>query len=193
MKSIINFIKENLITYNIIFQLNEDSLEYLSDEFIQYINENNQIVWTSKDGDNLKMGDHAIQRQDRPIEKGGDGERIERNEIIDMFKYAWPNIIDMLYDGKLKSFYDKKHKRPVNAWTIECQCYLKEENDKNIIPTNARPIEKTLWAVWMIEKNGNQVNIIIKTIFRGEMLKHSYNQERIRIRRNGVIEERYKR
>lgn len=88
MKSIINFIKENLITYNIIFQLNEDSLEYLSDEFIQYINENNQIVWTSKNGDNLKMGDHAIQRQDRPVEKGGDGERIERNEIIDMFKYV---------------------------------------------------------------------------------------------------------
>lgn len=98
----------------------------------------------------------------------------------------------MLYDGKLKSFYDNYHERKVNAWTIECQCYL-EENDKKIISTNARPSEKTLWAVLMIEEHGNQVDIIIKTIFRGERLKHSINQERIRIRRNGVIEERYKR
>ena len=44
----------------------------------------------------------------------------------------------------------------------------------------------------MLEENGSKVNIIIKTIFRGE-LKHTVVQERIRIRANGNVEKNIKR
>ena len=44
----------------------------------------------------------------------------------------------------------------------------------------------------MLEENGSKVDIIIKTIFRGELLKHTVVQERIRIRANGDVEQRYK-
>lgn len=175
----------------IIFQLDESSFDFISDDLKKIILEGNQVVWTSNDGDNLQMGDHAIQRQDRPQEKGGDGQRIERDEIINMFKWSWKDIMEMLYDGKLKKFYDKKHERKVDAWIIECQCYL-EEQQGQLSCTGARPTEKTLWAVWIVEENGNKVDIIIKTIFRGERINHSVSQERIRIRRNGEIEQRYK-
>jgi hypothetical protein len=50
----------------------------------------------------------------------------------------------------------------------------------------------TLWAVWTLEENGTKVDIIIKTIFRGDQLKHTVMQERIKILRNGQIQERYK-
>lgn len=175
----------------IIFQLDEASLEFVSYELKQMILEGNHVVWTSNDGDDLRMGDHAIQRQDRPQEKGGDGERIKRDEIINMFKWAWGDIMEMNYDGKLKKFYDKKNQRKVDAWTLECQCYLKDKNGQ-LTCEGARPIDKTLWAVWFIEENGNKVDLIIKTIFRGERINHSIIQERIRIRRNGNIEKRYK-
>ena len=48
-----------------------------------------------------------------------------------------------------------------------------------------------LWAVWMIDEHNSKVDIIIKTIFRGE-LRHTKVQERIRIRTNGNVEQRYK-
>lgn len=38
----------------------------------------------------------------------------------------------------------------------------------------------TLWGVWLTEGNGRKLDIIIKTIFRGERLKHSYVQERLK-------------
>lgn len=195
MKTIVEYINRNSWQNKlgkIIFQLDESSLEFVSDDIKQMIIEGNQVVWTSNDGDDLQMGDHAIQRQDRPKEKGGDGQRIERDEIINMFKWAWDDIMEMLYDGKLKKFYDNYHQRKVDAWTIECQCYLKE-NKGQLACNGARPTDKTLWAVWIVEEEGNKVNITIKTIFRGERMNHSALQERIRIRRNGDIEQRYKR
>ena len=63
----------------------------------------------------------------------------------------------------------------------------KLQKSKYIIETN-----EFIWAVWMLEENGSKVNIIIKTIFRGE-LKHTVVQERIRIRANGNVEKNIKR
>ena len=82
MRSILEFLNrdnfENKLG-RIIFQLDESSLELLDDDFRQMIIEGNdwrhqfkggnRVIWTSKDGDNLRMGDHATQRQDRPVEK----------------------------------------------------------------------------------------------------------------------------
>ena len=179
---------------NIIFELDESSLEYINEDFKQLILEGNRVVYTSPDGDDLKMGDHATQRQDRPIEKGGDGERITTEEILNMFKYAWHDIMEMNYEGRFKKFYDKKNERLVNAWTIECHCYLeKPENESKIMCVGDRPTNKTLWAVFMIQEEGNKVDIIIKNIFRGEQLKHSRNQERIKIWSNGNIQQIFKR
>ena len=186
----------------IIFQLDESSMELLDDDFQQFIIEGkdwhhhksgNRIVWTSNDGDNLRMGDHATQRQDRPVEKGGDGgKRIGQYEIINMFRWAWNDIMDMNYDGKLKPF--EYQQRIVDAWTIECQCWLNNNKEKNseIEYCGARPKNMNLWAVWFLEENGPKVDIIIKTIYRGERMNHVACQERIRIRANGDVEQRYK-
>lgn len=188
---------------NIIFQLDESSLELLDDEFKQILEDNNYMltydiilegnrtIWTSNDGDELKMGDHANSRKDRPVEKGGDGGKpISNAEIINMFRWSWDDIMEMNYDGKLKPF--EYQQRKVNAWTIECQCWLNHDKENNeIIYGGARPKRMNLWAVWMLEENGSKVDITIKTIFRGE-LKHTVVQERIRIRTNGDIEQRYK-
>ena len=62
----------------------------------------------------------------------------------------------------------------------------KLQKSKYIIETN-----EFIWAVWMLEENGSKVNIIIKTIFRGE-LKHTVVQERIKIRANGNVEKNIK-
>ena len=202
---------------NIIFQLDESSLELLDDEFKQILEDNNNVlsydiiteekyydkthknkshgnrtIWTSNDGDELKMGDHANSRKDRPIEKGGDGkEPIKQYEITNMFIWAWDDIIEMNYDGKLKPIiYNNKP----SSFTLECQCWLntdKEHNNK-IIYGGARPKDMNLWAAWMLEENGSKLDIIIKTIFRGQTFSHSKTQERIRIRANGNIEQRYK-
>jgi hypothetical protein len=174
----------------IVFDLDEQSFECLSDELRQLILEGNRTVYKSHDGDELKMGSHAEDRLERPIEKGGDGEKIERQEIIDMFKYAWDDIMEMNYDGKLKPFFDRRNNNKVNAWTIECQCYLKEENQL-LVANGARPSEKTLWAVWLLEENGPKVDITIKTLYRGERMNHITIQERIKILRNGKIEQRF--
>ena len=207
MISLEKFIKRNKFENkigNIIFQLDESSLELLDDEFKQILEDNNsiipyniilegnRIIWTSNDGDNLKMGDHANSRKDRPIEKGGDGGKpISNAEIINMFRWAWDDIIEMNYDGKLKPF--EYQQRLVNAWTIECQCWLNHDKENNeVIYSGGRPRRMNLWAVWMLEENGSKVDIIIKTIFRGELLKHTVVQERIRIRANGDVEQRFK-
>ena len=221
MKNIVEFLNRNNFENkigNIIFQLDEDSLSLLDDEFRQILEDNdnvlsyamiteekyydkthknhkshgNRTIWTSNDGDELKMGDHANSRKDRPVEKGGDGGKpISNTEIINMFRWAWDDIMDMNYDGKLKPF--EYQQRTVDAWTIECQCWLNidKENNNEVVYGGARPRNMNLWAVWMLEENGSKVDITIKTIFRGE-LRHTVVQERIRIRANGNIEQRYK-
>ena len=193
MKSIIEYLNKDKFENklgNIIFQLDEDSLELLDDEFRQIL-ESNRIIWSSNDGDELKIGDHANSRKDRPAEKGGDGGKpISNAEIINMFRWAWDDIIEMNYDGKFKPF--EYQQRMVNAWTIECQCWLNIDKENNkVIYGGARPRRMNLWAVWMLQENGSKIDIIIKTIFRGE-LKHTVVQERIRIRANGDVEQRYK-
>ena len=193
MKSIIEYLNKDKFENklgNIIFQLDEDSLELLDDEFRQIL-ESNRTIWSSNDGDELKIGDHANSRKDRPAEKGGDGGKpISNTEIINMFRWAWDDIIEMNYDGKFKPF--EYQQRMVNAWTIECQCWLNIDKENNkVIYGGARPRRMNLWAVWMLQENGPKIDIIIKTIFRGE-LKHTVVQERIRIRANGDVEQRYK-
>ena len=193
MKSIIEYLNKDKFENklgNIIFQLDEDSLELLDDEFRQIL-ESNRTIWSSNDGDELKIGDHANSRKDRPAEKGGDGGKpISNAEIINMFRWAWDDIIEMNYDGKFKPF--EYQQRTVNAWTIECQCWLNIDKENNkVIYGGARPRRMNLWAVWMLQENGSKIDIIIKTIFRGE-LKHTVVQERIRIRANGDVEQRYK-
>ena len=202
----------------IIFKLDESSLSLLDDNFKQILEDNNNVlsyniiteekyydkihkhnkshgnrtIWTSNDGDELKMGDHANSRKDRPAEKGGDGGKpISNAEIINMFRWSWNDIMEMNYDGKLKPF--EYNQRMVDAWTIECQCWLNTDKDHNdkVVYGGARKRDMNLWAVWMLEENSSKIDIIIKTIFRGE-LKHTVVQERIRIRTNGDIEQRYK-
>ena len=208
MKSLSSYLTRNSFENKInkiIFDLDETSLECLGDGFRQLLEsnhnildfnlilENNRVIWSSKDGDDLKIGDHANSRRDRPVDKGGDGgKKIGQYEIINMFRWSWNNIMDMNYDGRLKPFeYDG---RKVNAWTTECQCWLNndKENNNEVVHCGPRPKNMTLWAVWMLEENGTKVDITIKTIFRGEWLKHSKVQERIKILRNGQINEIYK-
>ena len=223
MRNIFEYIQRNTCENkinNIIFDLDEESLSLLDDEFVAQINENkifsldriiiteekyydkthknnkyrgNRTIWTSNDGDELKMGDHANSRKDRPVEKGGDGgEPIKQYEIVNMFRWAWDDIMEMDLEGKLEPFEYKQ--RTVDAWTIECQCWLNTDKDHNdkVIYGGARKREMNLWAVWLLEQNGKKSDITIKTIFRGERMNHVAVQERIRIKANGHIEQRYK-
>lgn len=196
------------------FELDESSFDFLTDDFKQYINEGyylsfpliyemsqnatrythnknpktkgNRIIWTSNDKDTLKIGTHATEREDRPIDKGGDGEHINEQDIINMFIYSWSNIMDMYYDGYLKLNND------VKSFVILCKCFLKG-SEKNLYADGARPTDKHLWAAWLIEENyvTGKIDITIKTIFRGEFFKHSKKQERIIIANNGYIKQKY--
>jgi len=221
MRNIFEYLQRNTFENkinNIIFDLDEESLSLLDDEFISQINENkifsldrliteekyydkthknnkhhgNRTIWTSNDGDELKMGDHANSRKDRPVEKGGDGgEPIKQYEIVNMFRWAWDDIMEMDLDGKLEPFEYKQ--RMVDAWTIECQCWLNTDKDHNdkVIYGGARKREMNLWAVWLLESKGAKSDITIKTIYRGERMNHVAVQERIRIKANGNVEQRY--
>jgi len=231
MRNIFEYLQRNTFENkinNIIFDLDEDSLSLLDNEFVAQINENkifsldrliidcfhdndiiteekyydkthknnkyhgNRTIWTSNDGDELKMGDHANSRKDRPVEKGGDGgEPIKQYEIVNMFRWAWDDIMEMDLDGKLEPFEYKQ--RMVDAWTIECQCWLntdKEHNNK-VVYGGARKRDMNLWAVWLLESKGAKSDITIKTIYRGERMNHVAVQERIRIKANGNVEQRY--
>jgi len=222
MRNIFEYIQRNTFENkinNIIFDLDENSLSLLDDEFATQINENkifsldrliteekyydkthknnkhhgNRTIWTSNDGDELKMGDHANSRKDRPVEKGGDGgEPIKQYEIVNMFRWAWDDIMEMDLDGKLEPFEYKQ--RMVDAWTIECQCWLNTDKDHNnkVVYGGARKREMNLWAVWLLESKGAKSDITIKTIYRGERMNHVAVQERIRIKANGNVEQRYK-
>ena len=220
MQNIFEYLQRNTFenkVHNIIFDLDEDSLSLLDEDFVNQINENkifsvdrliteekyydkthkhksrgNRTIWTSNDGDELKIGDHANQRKDRPVEKGGDGgEPIKQYEIVNMFRWAWDDIMEMDLDGKLEPFEYKQ--RMVDAWTIECQCWLNTDRDKDkVVYGGARKRDMNLWAVWLLEQNGQKSDITIKTIFRGERMNHVAVQERIRIKANGHVEQRYK-
>lgn len=204
MKTILEYLNRNSFENKlgkIIFQLDESSIELLDDSFHQFILEGkdyrhghkggNRVIWTSNDGDDLRMGDHATQRQDRPVEKGGDGgKRISQQEIINMFRWSWNDIMEMNYNGKLSPF--EYQQRQVDAWTIECQCWLNIDQEDKIKYGGARPKNMNLWAVWLLKENGPKVDITIKTIYRGERMNHIACQERIRIRANGDVEQRYK-
>ena len=205
MQNIVEFFNRNNFENkigNIFFDLDEESLQLLDNDSRQILesynyvltynvitedkyyskthktnkSHGNRILWTSKDGDSLLIGDHANSRKDRPVEKGGDGGKpISNAEIINMFRWAWDDIMDMNYDGKLKPF--EYQQRKVDAWTIECQCWLNinKENNNEVVYGGARPRNMNLWAVWMLEENGSKVDITIKTIFRGE-LRHTVVQ-----------------
>jgi len=221
MRNIFEYLHRNIFENkinNIIFDLDEESLSLLDDEFVTQINENkifsldrliteekyydkthknnkhhgNRTIWTSNDGDELKMGDHANSRKDRPVEKGGDGgEPIKQYEIVNMFRWAWDDIMEMDLDGKLEPFEYKQ--RMVDAWTIECQCWLNTDKDHNnkVVYGGARKRDMNLWAVWLLESKGAKSDITIKTIYRGERMNHVAVQERIRIKANGNVEQRY--
>ena len=224
MRNIFEYIQRNTFENkinNIVFDLDEESLSLLDDEFVTQINENkifsldrfriiteekyydkthknnkhhgNRTIWTSNDGDELKMGDHANSRKDRPVEKGGDGgDPIKQYEIVNMFRWAWDDIMEMDLEGKLEPF--EYNQRMVDAWTIECQCWLNTDKDHNdkVIYGGARKREMNLWAVWLLESKGAKSDITIKTIYRGERMNHIAVQERIRIKANGDVEQRYK-
>lgn len=203
MKSLTRFLKESVEKeYRIILDLDESCYECLDDELLNLITEGkdfrhqnkggNRVIWTSKDGDNIRMGDHATQRQDRPVEKGGDGgKKIGQHEISNMFRWSWNDIMEMNYEGKLKPF--EYQQRRVDAWTIECQCWLNNKNEKDEVEyCGGRPRNMNLWAVWMLQESGYKVDIIVKTIFRGERMNHIAVQERIRIDSKGNVQQRYK-
>ena len=220
MQNIFEYLQRNIFEHkvgNIIFDLDEDSLSLLDDNFISQINESkifsldrliteekyydkthknnkqrgNRTIWTSNDGDELKIGDHANQRKEKKKKKGGDGgEPIKQYEIINMFRWAWDDIMEMDLDGKLEPFEYKQ--RMVDAWTIECQCWLNTDKEKDkVVYGGARKREMNLWAVWLLESKGAKSDITIKTIYRGERMNHVAVQERIRIKANGNVEQRY--
>lgn len=186
----------------IIFELDESSLSLLDNNDKQIITEgyilemeNNvdstnknyaRILWTSKDNDLLKATSHAEDRLDRPVEKGGDGEHIDIQEIINMFIYSWNDILDLYREGHLK-----KDNLGNDKWVIQCKCYL-EGSEQNLHPSGARPDNKFLWAVWQIYENykTGKLNVKIITLFRGERLNHKRNQERIVIANNGYVKQK---
>ena len=74
--------------------------------------------------------------------------------------------------------------------------YCFDDNDKEhnneVIYCGARPKNMNLWAIWLLQEDGTKIDIIVKTIFRGEKINHTIVQERIRIKANGEVEQRYK-
>lgn len=197
MKSLFEYLVNlNYKLGNIIFELDESSQELLGSN-TQYIvemgkyydkinkshnNGGNRIVWTSDDDDNLRIGAHATDRLDRSIEKGGDGEHIDQREIINMFIYAWHDLINMYNNEYLSTDeYDSN--------VISCRCYLKEHDD-TLIVTGARPYEKNLWAAFFIEEKPDyKIDVIIKTLYRGMIFKHSKSQDRLIITINGRVKQ----
>lgn len=171
---------------NIISEMSQNANRYNTNTNTNSKQHGNRIIWKSNDGDTLKIGDHATQREDRPIDKGGDGEHINEEEIINMFIYAWNDIMDMYYEGALK------YSENVKSFVILCKCYLKG-SQQNLHPDGARPEDKHLWAAWLIDENykTGKIDITIKTIFRGEHFKHGKVQERIVIANNGYIKQKY--
>lgn len=183
----------------ITFELDESSLDLLSDEFKSMICEmskypektsnkqkNYRIIWVSRDKDNLRLTTHGEDRLDRPTEKGGDGEHIEESEIKNMFIYAWSDIMDMYYEG-----YLNKDNYGNNRWVIQCKCYL-SGSENNLYADGARPENKYLWAVFNVKENYNtgKIDVTIVTLFRGERLNHTSRQERIVIANNGYVKQK---
>lgn len=145
-------------------------------------NGGNRTIWKDKHDNALKIGDHATQREDRPIEKGGDGEHIDEQEIIDMFIYTWNDILDMYNEGQFKRD---------NICITQCKCYL-TGSENNLHADGARPENKFLWAAWMIEENFHtgKLDVKIRTIFRGSYFRHRSSQNKIIIANNGFIKQK---
>jgi hypothetical protein len=201
MKTLANYISEHLRKYNfsdmigdIIFELDEASIELLDPTFVEYITEakyinkydkSGRIVWKGKNGDTIKLTSHATEREDRDVEHGGDGEHINETDIVNMFIYSWEEIMGLFYEGHLK-----KDSYGNDAWIIQCKCYLEGE-EPNIKPAGARPENKHLWAVWRIYENytTGKIDIRIVTIFRGVRINHRANQRRIVIANNGYVKQ----
>jgi hypothetical protein len=106
-----------------------------------------------------------------------------------MFRWAWNDIMDMNYEGKLEPY--EYNQRMIEAWTIECQSWLNIQNDE-VVYYGARPRKMNLWAVWDLRENNYKIDIVIRTIFRGESFKHISRQERIIIDTKGNIKQIYK-
>ena len=181
MKSILEYIDRNTFENRlgeIRFELDEESCKYFQ------ISESNRTIYSDKES-TLKIGDHATQREDRPTEKGGDGEHIDESEIINMFRWAWDDIIDMYQNGLFKPDGD------IKRFTIQLKCYLKEKPNKKLEYDGARPEDKYLWAVFMPVENyqTGKIDIIIVTIFRGVRINHVRRQERIVIATNGYVKQ----
>lgn len=194
MKSLFEYLTNTNYTLdNIIFQLDESSQFTLNNtnkfivEMSKYydepqINHGNEVVWTSNTGDGIEMGAHATDRLNRSIEFGGDGNKIDQHDIINMFVYAWKDLINMYNNGYITT-------DSINSNVISCRCYLKEE-DKIIIPIGPRPQDKNLWAAFFIkEKDNNKIDVIIKTLFRGSIFRHSKSQDKLVITINGGVKQ----
>lgn len=198
MKSLFEYLVNlNYKLGNIIFELDESSQELLGSN-TQYIvemgkyydkinkshnNGGNRLLWKSIDDDGIRMGQHATDRLDRPIEKGGDGEHIEQREIIDMFIWGWHDLIDM-YNNEYLSTYE------YDSNVICCRCYIYEDNNKLFVEDKPRPYEKNLWAAFFIkEKPDYKIDVIIKTLYRGMIFEHSKSQERLIITINGRVKQ----
>ena len=188
MKTLVEFLHRTDWAYtfgSIIYELDESSY--------YVIEEGKRLIYTTNDGDNLRMSDHATQRKNRPVEQGGDnGKPISEAEIINMFRWSWNDIMQMEYEGKLKPF--NYQQRRVDAWTIECQCWLnsRDTQDNQVEYGGARPRSKNLWAVWSIRENNRKFDIVIHTIFRGADFRHTSVQERIRIDTKGKVKQLYR-
>ena len=130
MKSLFEYLTNTNYTLdNIIFQLDESSQFTLNNnsKFIvemskyydgQQINHGNEVVWTSNTGDGIEMGAHAEDRLNRSIDNGGDGNKIGQHDIINMFIYAWKDLINMYNNGYITT-------DSTNSNVISCRCYLK--------------------------------------------------------------------
>lgn len=201
MKTILEYINSKHKKYSfsemigdIIFELDESSIELLGPSFVEFITEakyydkyakSGRVLWQGKDGDTIKITTHATEREDRDVEHGGDGQHINEKEILNMFIYAWDDIMSLFYEGHLR-----KDSYGNDAWVIQCKCYLEGE-EPNIKPAGARPEEKHLWAVWKLYENytTGKLDLRIITIFRGVRLNHRANQRRILIANNGYVKQ----
>ena len=171
MKALLNYIElSKYVLEDIIIDLEDNS-----------INEGLRKIYVSKDGDKISMTDHANQRKMRSVEQGGDGEKIYDYEIKDIFRYCWKDIVEMNYEG---SFTKDDN---VKSFTVCSKAYLNGKKE-NVKYCGARPQSKYLWVAFMIkEVEHYRINIIIKTIYRGERLKHSKQQEKLEIDHKGKI------
>lgn len=188
MKSLVEFVKRHQLS-NIIFDLDEDIVIDCDNVVCEFYG--HRVIWRSSNNDTLNIGDHAKSREHRSVEDGGDGNPIKESEIINIFKYVWGVLMKMRYEGKLNTIYDEKSQKNVRSFTIQCQAKIIKK-DKKVKYDCPRDDNQTLWIVFLVEDKADyKSDIYIKTIYRGKDFRHSKAQERIKITKNGKIEEIY--